>query len=101
MEIPRNWRLKKQRYSLVGEEDSKGHKIFPPRDVCPIDGAPLGQFNPDEALAGVRLMGVRQDLQKSANIWGETHKEPLTVPVIQVSGETAMEAFFAANDKKE
>jgi uncharacterized protein len=35
MEIPRHWRLKQQRYSLVGEVcphcDSK---IFPPRDVC-------------------------------------------------------------------
>lgn len=39
MEIPRHWRLKKQRYSLVGEQC--GHcdvKIFPPRDVCPHCG---------------------------------------------------------------
>ena len=39
MEIPRHWRLKKQRYGLVGEVcphcDSK---IFPPRDVCPECG---------------------------------------------------------------
>jgi hypothetical protein len=39
MEIARHWRLKKQRYSLVGEIcphcDSK---IFPPRDVCPDCG---------------------------------------------------------------
>ena len=39
MEIPRHWRLKNQRYQLVGEvcphcED----KIFPPRDVCPECG---------------------------------------------------------------
>ena len=39
MEIPRHWRLKKQRYSLVGETcpHSDG-KIFPPRDVCPHCG---------------------------------------------------------------
>ena len=36
MEIPRHWRLKKQRYALVGEECPTCHgKIFPPRDVCP------------------------------------------------------------------
>lgn len=36
MEIPRHWRLKKQRYSLVGEECPHcKNKIFPPRDVCP------------------------------------------------------------------
>ena len=36
MEIPRHWRLKKQRYALVGEICPQcDSKIFPPRDVCP------------------------------------------------------------------
>ncbi len=34
-EIPRHWRLKAQRYRLVGEVCGQGHKVFPPRDVCP------------------------------------------------------------------
>ena len=34
-EIPRHWRLKKQRYGLVGEKCSEGHYLFPPRDICP------------------------------------------------------------------
>ena len=35
METSRHWRLKSERYSLVGEEcDSCGTKLFPPRDVC-------------------------------------------------------------------
>ena len=39
MEIPRHWRLKKQRYALVGEVCPHcGAKIFPPRDVCPTCG---------------------------------------------------------------
>jgi uncharacterized OB-fold protein len=39
MEIPRHWRLKKQRYSLVGEVCPHcDAKIFPPRDVCPACG---------------------------------------------------------------
>jgi scaffold protein (connect acetoacetyl-CoA thiolase and HMG-CoA synthase) len=39
MEITRHWRLKKQRYSLVGEICPNCEvKIFPPRDVCPDCG---------------------------------------------------------------
>ena len=39
MEVPRHWRLKKQRYALVGEVCPHCHtKIFPPRDVCPECG---------------------------------------------------------------
>lgn len=39
MEIPRHWRLKKQRYGLVGEICPHCEKkIFPPRDVCPYCG---------------------------------------------------------------
>ena len=39
MEVPRHWRLKKQRYGLTGEvcPHCEG-KIFPPRDVCPHCG---------------------------------------------------------------
>jgi len=39
MEISRHWRLKKQRYALVGEVCPHCEaKIFPPRDVCPSCG---------------------------------------------------------------
>ncbi len=39
MEIPRHWRLKQQRYALVGEVCPHcDAKIFPPRDVCPHCG---------------------------------------------------------------
>ena len=39
MEIPRHWRLQKQRYALVGEECPHCKaRIFPPRDVCPECG---------------------------------------------------------------
>jgi len=35
MEIPRHWRLRKQRYNLVGEVCPHcDAKLFPPRDVC-------------------------------------------------------------------
>ncbi len=39
MEIPRHWRLRKQRYSLVGEICPHCEaRLFPPRDVCPECG---------------------------------------------------------------
>jgi uncharacterized OB-fold protein len=39
MEIPRHWRLRKQRYSLIGEVCPHcDAKLFPPRDVCPECG---------------------------------------------------------------
>lgn len=35
MEIPRHWRLKKQRYALMGEVCPHcDAKLFPPRDIC-------------------------------------------------------------------
>lgn len=40
--ITSHWRLKRQRYSLVGEvcrsEQCQDNKIFPPRDICPDCG---------------------------------------------------------------
>ncbi len=39
MEVARHWRLKKQRYALVGEICPHCEsKIFPPRDICPDCG---------------------------------------------------------------
>jgi uncharacterized OB-fold protein len=39
MEVPRHWRLQKQRYGLVGEVCPHcSAKIFPARDVCPECG---------------------------------------------------------------
>lgn len=50
MEIPRHWRLRKQRYSLVGEICPHcDAKIFPPRDVCPECG---GEAKTEYAFSG-------------------------------------------------
>jgi uncharacterized OB-fold protein len=39
MDIPRHWRLRKQRYALVGEVcEHCDTKLFPPRDLCPECG---------------------------------------------------------------
>ncbi len=40
MEIPRHWRLKQQRYGLVGKVCTHcDARIFPPREVCPKCGS--------------------------------------------------------------
>lgn len=50
MEVPRHWRLKKQRYALVGEVCPHCNaKIFPPRDVCPECG---GEAKTSYAFSG-------------------------------------------------
>ena len=50
MEIPRHWRLRKQRYSLIGEICPHCEaKIFPPRDVCPECG---GEAKQEYAFSG-------------------------------------------------
>lgn len=35
MEVARHWRLKKQRYSLVGKFAHTAIQKYPPRDICP------------------------------------------------------------------
>lgn len=44
MEVPRHWRLKKQRYALVGETcpTCQAH-LFPPRPICPHCGGSRGE----------------------------------------------------------
>lgn len=50
MEIPRHWRLKQQRYGLVGKVcDHCDAKIFPPRDICPNCGS---EVKTDFAFSG-------------------------------------------------
>jgi uncharacterized OB-fold protein len=44
MEIARHWRLREQRYRLIGEEcENCEQKIFPPRDICPNCGQPASK----------------------------------------------------------
>jgi hypothetical protein len=74
MEIPRHWRLKQQRYGLVGEVCSEcDTKIFPPRDNCPECNHHIGPFNPDLALARTRALAKKEHLKT------ETSPEPENV----------------------
>lgn len=47
MEVPRHWRIKKQRYALVGEMCPKcASVLFPPRAVCPVCAERANQAEP-------------------------------------------------------
>lgn len=63
-EIPRHWRLKKQRYGLVGETCPHcEHKIFPPRDICPNCGD-----EPRASIAGMVSAKTEEELKNAAAI---------------------------------
>jgi uncharacterized OB-fold protein len=50
MEIPRHWRLKQQRYGLVGKVCPHcDARIFPPREICPNCGS---EVKTDFAFSG-------------------------------------------------
>lgn len=80
MEIPRHWRLKKQRYALVGEVCPHcDGKIFPPRDVCPYCG---GEAREPFAFSGrgeVYSYTVMHDAPA-----GYEHNTPYTVALIKL-----------------
>lgn len=61
MEVPRHWRLKKQRYALVGEicPNCKA-PVFPPRAVCPYCG---GDARHDYALQQQPVMALEEAAQ--------------------------------------
>lgn len=65
MEIVRHWRLKRQRYRLIGEECPHcEEKIFPPRDICPRCGGGTLKNNLDiRVLSGSQVMGVLDNQQ--------------------------------------
>ena len=80
MEVPRHWRLKKQRYGLVGEECPHcSFKIFPPRDVCPECGGEAKEPYTFNGLGSVYSYTVIQDGPEGFDTSG-----PYTVALIQL-----------------
>jgi uncharacterized OB-fold protein len=78
MSIPQNWRIRQQRYTLMGEVCQNCHSpIFPPREVCPLCGAPS-----HVQLTFIDYRAVWLALRPS-----EVHQEATLVPVKH--GQTA------------
>ena len=69
MEIPRHWRLRKQRLSLIGEECPHCEvKIFPPRDICPRCGGGTLNNNLDVRMGN---QGVLYEIKKDGKMCGK------------------------------
>jgi len=80
MEIPRHWRLKQQRYSLIGEVCPHcDAKIFPPRDVCPHCG---GEAKNQFAFSGKGEIYSYTRLTDAPAGFGDT--APYTVALIKL-----------------
>jgi len=80
MEIPRHWRLKQQRYSLVGETCPHCEaKIFPPRDVCPTCG---GEAKTQYAFSGKGEVFSYTTIYEAPSGYDET--APYTVALVKL-----------------
>ena len=97
MEVPRHWRLQKQRYGLVGEVCPHCNaKIFPARDVCPECGG--------EAKKPFRFSGRGEiysyTVTNSAPL-GFEHNLPYTVALVKLAeGPTVTAQLTDLGEKK-
>ena len=65
MEVPRHWRLKKQRYAMVGEVCTVcDSHIFPPRPVCPYCGGEKLEFSLGDKGQVVDFETVHADIMQ-------------------------------------
>lgn len=80
MEIARHWRLKSQRYGLVGETCPHCEaKIFPPRDICPNCG---GEAKTTYAFSGKGEVYSYTTIYEAPTGFDET--APYTVALVKL-----------------
>ena len=97
MEITSHWRIKKQRYALVGEVCPHcSAKIFPPRDICPECG--------DEAKDLYQFSG-RGEVYSYTTLYnapaGYEEQAPYTVAMVQLEEGPLVTAQLTDIDVKE
>lgn len=97
MEVSSHWRVKQQRYALVGEECPHcSHKIFPPRDICPDCG--------EEAKTLYKFSG-RGEIYSYTTLYDapEGHEEqaPYTVAIVKLEEGPLVTAQLTDLDQRE
>jgi uncharacterized OB-fold protein len=97
MEITSHWRIRKQRYALVGEVCPHcSAKIFPPRDICPECG--------DEAKDHYQFSG-RGEVYSYTTLYnapaGYEEQAPYTVAMVQLEEGPLVTAQLTDIDVKE
>ena len=97
METAKHWRLKSQRYSLVGEEcDNCGTKLFPPRDVCVECAAPAKELYTFTGLGEVYSYTTIYDAPA-----GFEHYAPYTVALVKLDEGPLVTAQLTDCDEQE
>lgn len=70
MDIPRHWRLREQRYRLIGEVCLHcDEKIFPPRAICPAcggEGVSKTEFTNEETDVPANMLVTQALLAENA-----------------------------------
>ncbi len=95
MEVSRHWRLKEQRYSLVGETcEHCGVKLFPPRDVCLACEAPAKELYTFTGLGEVYSYTTVYDAPA-----GFEHQAPYTVALVKLEEGPLVTAQLTDIDK--
>jgi uncharacterized OB-fold protein len=80
MEIARHWRLKDQRYNLIGSECSHCKKqYFPPREVCPACGKEIAKAYHFSGLGEVYSFTTIYEAPS-----GYDEEAPYTVALVQL-----------------
>ena len=97
MELPRHWRLQKERYRLEGAEcESCGAKLFPARKVCPQCGS--------RELAPFRFAGTGE-VYSFSTVYkapeGFEEYAPYTVALVKLSEGPLVTAQLADVDPEE
>jgi uncharacterized protein len=96
MEIPRHWRLKKQRYGLVGEVCPHcNSKIFPPRDICPDCG---GEAKTDYAFSGQGEVYSHTTIYQAPSGYDES--TPYTIALVKLAEGPMITAQLTDLDDK-
>ncbi len=65
MEIPRHWRLNKQRYLLVGDKDKYGNVAYPPGPNRP-------RFNPNTGESANNHYAFRTEIENTVVVFQST-----------------------------
>ena len=99
LDIPRHWRLRKQRYQLIGEIcGGCSDELFPPRDICPSCGdeaKKLYQFSGKGEIYSYTI------LQRDHAPAGFEDQAPYTIALIKLEEGPLVTAQLTDLDPKE
>ena len=91
MEVARYWRLKQQRYALVGEVCPHcDTKVFPPRDVCPHCGGESGTQQVFNGKGKVVSYTIMKDTLSAKKTNAPTIEKSFAPQQTEISSETVV-----------